>query len=87
MHDHAAFDFCAFWRQLTGEYAHNMEGEESSYIHNPAIRYVQKFLAHAIFDRGDSVGNTTLKELYLIFCILNMEPSTLLLSCSCIWIK
>lgn len=27
MQDHVAFDFCAFWRRLTGEYAYNMEGE------------------------------------------------------------
>lgn len=55
------FDFEGFWHRLTGHKISTMEGEKSSYIQTPYIRYAQKFLALTIFGRGDSVENTNLK--------------------------
>lgn len=61
-----AIDFCSFWQRLTGERTASTKGRKSSHIHNPAIRYFQKVLAHTIFGRGDSSGNVNSEELYFI---------------------
>lgn len=62
-------EYGQFWKRLTGALATSAEGNKASRIHNPAIRYFHRVLAHTIFGRGDSTGVVNLRELYFIHCI------------------
>ena len=62
-------NFGYFWRRLTGDYATKMAGKKSSHIHNPAIRYFHRILAHTVFGRGESTGTVNMRELYIINCV------------------
>ena len=57
------------WKKLTGALATSADGNKSSRIHNPAIPYFHRVLAHTIFGRRDSTGVVNLTELYIIHCV------------------
>ena len=59
-------EFPLVWQQLTRDLATGTSGNKSSHIHNPAIRYFQKVMAHTIFGRGESTRNVNSKELFFI---------------------
>jgi len=62
-------EYGQLWKKLTGALATSADGNKSSRIHNPAIRYFHRVLAHIIFGRGDSTGVVNLRELYIIHCV------------------
>jgi len=62
-------EFGLFWKKLTGTLATSTDGNKSSRIHNPAIRYFHRVLAHTIFGRGESTGVVNLRELFIIHCV------------------
>jgi len=62
-------EYGQFWKKLMGTLATSADGNKSSRIHNLAIRYFHRVLAHTIFGRGDSTGVVNLRELYIIHCV------------------
>ena len=64
-----AIDAFYFWQRLFGETTTDWEGLNSTYIHNPTIRYLHCILAYIIFGRENN-GKVNSKELYFVHCAL-----------------
>lgn len=47
------------------------KGAKASGIQNPCFRYAQKMQAFTLFDRGDSTGVATQRELFFLFSMEN----------------
>jgi hypothetical protein len=62
-------DLDDFWGSITGESNPNSNEMHLQKIHNPAIRYFHKILAHTLF--GKEENNTLLSrdELFILLCV------------------
>ena len=58
-----------FWEEISGEAANGWRLLYASHVHNPAIRYFHRILAHTIFGRTYN-HKVTQNELFFLYCAL-----------------
>jgi hypothetical protein len=64
--------FSPFWRIITTKTTNSYEGNTTTSIHNPALRYVRQVLACTIFCCANS-SKVNSKEFFYLFAILNQQ--------------
>lgn len=63
------FELDYFWGTLTGNYHPDPESMDNNEIHNPAIRYFHRILAHTLFGKEQNQNAVSKDELSLLYCM------------------
>ncbi|CAJ2636604.1 unnamed protein product [Trifolium pratense] len=61
--------FSHFWRAITDKQINSHEGNTTSFIHNPALRYFRHLLACTIFGRAN-LNKVNSKEMFYMFAAI-----------------
>src|ERR1043165_4716084 len=68
------FELDYFWGTLTGNYHPEPDSMDNNEIHNPAIRYFHKILAHTIFGKEQNQTVVSKDEVFLLYCMNQGRP-------------
>jgi len=61
-----------FWHAISdGSGSYQASSAKASFIFNPCLRYLHRFMTNSIFGRGDSMGNIRQSELGFLWAMLN----------------
>lgn len=63
-----------FWGSITENNHPETNGMHSGNIHNPAIRYFYKILAHTLFEKEENVTSLSKDELFIMYCASQACP-------------
>ena len=63
-----------FWGSITGNNHPEPDDMHSDSIHNPAIRYFHKILAHTLFGKEQNISLVSRDELFILFCASQNRP-------------
>ena len=63
-----------FWGTLTGNYHPDPDNMDNDEIHNPAIRYFHKMLAHTVFGKEENQTAVSKDEIFLLYCMHQGHP-------------
>lgn len=75
-HDDAFTDLVLdfFWGTITRNYHPKPHTMFSENIHNPAIRYFHKILAHTLFGKEENITAVSRDELFILYCASQGRP-------------
>ena len=74
-----------FWGSIAGINHPEPSDLYSECIHNPAIRYFHKIIAHTIFGKQQNVTSVSRDELFIMYCASQNRSVKVQLICSLIW--
>ncbi|XP_050901105.1 uncharacterized protein LOC127107822 [Lathyrus oleraceus] len=63
-----------FWCSITGNNHLEPDLMQSENIHNPAIRYFHKILAHTLFGKEKNITVVSKDELFIMYCVSQTRP-------------
>lgn len=72
-----SFHAKTFWLAITDRTDYMAKGAKAYEIQNPYFCYAQKVLDFTLFDRGDSIGVDTQRDLFFLFAMENRVVVTL----------
>lgn len=61
-------DLNLFWGTITGNYHPELHTMFSANIHNPAIHYFHKIMAHTLFGKEENITAVSRDELFILYC-------------------
>ena len=67
-------DLDYFWGSIAGNNHPEPSDLYSECIHNPAIRYFHKIIAHTIFGKQQNVTSVSRDELFIMYCASQSRP-------------
>ncbi|CAJ2652679.1 unnamed protein product [Trifolium pratense] len=63
-----------YWGSISGNPNTALSARYNTEIHNPAIRYFHKIIAHTFFRKPTNIQTVTKEELFLMFCVSQNRP-------------
>ena len=67
-------DLDFFWGSIAGNNHPEPSDLYSECIHNPAIRYFHKIIAHTLFGKEQNVTSVSRDELFIMYCASQIRP-------------